>query len=95
MSNTHGMHHYTLSEQRDIVLRYLPIALRTAEAALKSSDLSRMIADRLTTGDDVFGSGMFFEPSAELHHEYIEELADAILYCCAMLHRIDQKEYPR
>ncbi len=54
-----------------------------------------MIADRLTTGDDVFGSGMFFEPSAELHHEYIEELADAILYCCAMLYRLDQTEYTR
>ena len=78
----------TLSDQRDIVLRYIPTALKEAERVLHSHELSKMIASRLSTGDEVFGDKMFHLPPMELHHEFVEELADALLYLCAKLYTV-------
>lgn len=80
-----------IAEQRSIIIRHQPRAIRLVEGMLRSGELATMVDSRLTSGDKVFGSSMFdgkFTES-EARFEFVEELADAIVYACLYLWLMD------
>lgn len=76
----------TLNEQRSIVIRHLPMALAETEKLLHRGSLASMIDSRLESGSTVFGDRMFSMSMHDAWHEFVEELADAVLYLVASLY---------
>lgn len=75
-----------LAEQQHAIITHLPTTLGRLRAYMHDEfglQLGSVVANRLASGDKVFGHRMFTMSSGELYHEAMEELADAVLYYAA------------